>query len=186
MSEPAPVVRRVVAYAIDAALAYAAVVAFGQLVVFAPLQQALGTTWRASGLLLELWVLATISLPVWSLFAWFEGRASGATPGKRLLGVRVVCARGGARVGFGRAWLRNAVKLLPWECAHLALNVPDNPFVDPETGEFRGVAGGEFRPAYLLTWLLLGAWLLAAHRDAQHRGVHDRAAGTRVVRAARC
>lgn len=47
---------------------------------------------------------------------YFEGGASGATPGKRLLSIRVIDARGGGPIGYGRAfirWIGRFVSALP-------------------------------------------------------------------------
>ena len=63
----------------------------------------------------------TLTLPVALYFALWEASPWQATPGKRALGLRVVLVSGGRRVPFGRALLRPAVKLAPWELAHAAL-----------------------------------------------------------------
>lgn len=46
--------------------------------------------------------------------AAFESSRWQATPGKRVLGLRVVGADDGARIGFGRAALRHAAGVLSW------------------------------------------------------------------------
>lgn len=172
----ASVLRRVAAYACDMAWLWVVLMA----VQFALQLGVVGENarWRASGTWLELWTLATISLPAWLLLAACDASASGATPGKRLLRIRAVAADGG-RIPFGRAVLRNIVKLAPWETAHLSINLPRNPFVDPDTGAFTGFSSGDgFRPAMLAPYLVAAVWLLVAARG---RAVHDRVAGTDVV-----
>lgn len=139
--------------------------------------------WRTSGVRLEAWTLATISLPAWLMLAGFESSRPGATPGKRLLALRVEDVTG-HRLGFGRALLRNVVKLLPWEAAHLAINLPRNPFIDPQTGAFTGMADGEFRWTMVLPWVLAVVWVVVFARDGE-RGVQDRVAGSRVRRGRR-
>lgn len=173
------VIRRLVAYACDGLWLWAVLMA----VQFALQAGVVGedVRWRASGVLLELWTLGTISVPAWLLLAVCDASASGATPGKRLLGIRVV-ARDGGRVPFGRALLRNVVKLAPWEAAHLTINLPRNPFIDPETGAFTGFADGGFRPWMVAPYVVAAVWLVALARG---RAVHDVLAGTGVVRSAR-
>ena len=56
-------------------------------------------------------------VPVTMGIAWRESSAREATPGKRVRHLAVTS--GGARISFGRALLRNAVKIaLPWELGH--------------------------------------------------------------------
>ena len=68
---------------------------------------------------LYLWVLFTISLPVWVYFIYMES-ARQATFGKRLLGLKVTNADGN-RIAFEQAILRTAIRLLPWEVTHFSL-----------------------------------------------------------------
>jgi uncharacterized RDD family membrane protein YckC len=69
-------------------------------------------------------IIATVILvvPVVVAAAVFESRRRGATPGKRVLHLGV---RHGSRApGFGRALLRNALKIgVPWIIAHAAVFV---------------------------------------------------------------
>jgi uncharacterized RDD family membrane protein YckC len=52
--------------------------------------------------------VATIVLP-FVYFTYFHGEPSGQTPGKRLLGIRVVSDETGRSIGFGRAFGRYAI-----------------------------------------------------------------------------
>lgn len=81
--------------------------------VGAPLAETLRAPWQA-----QLLGFVTLTLPVGLYFAVAEG-VFGATLGKRLLGLRVVDARGG-RLSPGRSLLRSAVKFSPWELGHTA------------------------------------------------------------------
>jgi uncharacterized RDD family membrane protein YckC len=61
-------------------------------------------------------VILIVPATVW--LAACEARERGATPGKRLLRLRVRTLRGG-RLGWRRALARNAIKIaLPWELGH--------------------------------------------------------------------
>lgn len=126
-----------------------------------------GWAWHA-------YLLASVSLPAWCYFALSEGSARQATLGKRWLGLRVVDEYGG-RVGLGRALARTAVKLLPWELAHIALCYPEPVFV---TGELP-------MPRVLVAvYALVGLYGAVAMLSLKKQSVHDWAASTCVVRNA--
>ncbi|HWK29395.1 MAG TPA: RDD family protein [Solirubrobacter sp.] len=53
-----------------------------------------------------LWVVGAIAYPI-----YFEGGPTGATPGKRICGIRVYDLRAGApQIGYGRAFVRMLIK----------------------------------------------------------------------------
>jgi len=76
-------------------------------------QQNLGAT--------DLIVFAMTVLPVWLYLTLTEAAPAGATLGKRVTRLRVRRV-GDANASGGRIALRNAVKLLPWQLAHLAVS----------------------------------------------------------------
>lgn len=76
-----------------------------------------------TGLHIELWVLGTMSLPVWLYFICCE-RFKMKTIGKRLLSLQAVSADG-AQLTLKQAIVRTFVKLLPWEMTHLIILVPE-------------------------------------------------------------
>jgi uncharacterized RDD family membrane protein YckC len=107
--------RRVAAWAVDWLIISAytvALVPLGLLLVDRSVRlPSLG--WNAAS-----FVVLIVPATVW-LAAWESGR-SGATPGKRLLGLRVRVLRE-AEVGRRRVAVRNALKVaLPWELGHTA------------------------------------------------------------------
>lgn len=117
----------------------------------------------------DLVITALSVLPVWVYLVVTEAGPAQATWGKRRMGL-VVTASGG-RAGLGRIMARNAVKLLPWELAHIAAlrfwtAADDSPVA---------------APALVLCYLLIGvtAALILLRRD--HPALHDLVAGTRVV-----
>ena len=83
----------------------------------------------------------------------FMARWNGATPGKRLVGIRVVVEAGFAP-SFGQAYLREIV--------------------------FKGIVIGAIGGTFFFPWLLNYLWPLW---DEQSRAGHDFMAHTRVVRA---
>lgn len=68
----------------------------------------------------EIWrvLVLNFSIPVWLYFWFSDASARGDTPGKRIFRIRVVADR--EALGPGRALARTAIKLLPWELAHLS------------------------------------------------------------------
>ncbi|MDX1435348.1 MAG: RDD family protein [Anaerolineales bacterium] len=119
----------------------------------------------------QVWFLLTVSLPLWLYFTLLESSPPGATPGKRLLKVRVV-GLDGEGIRFGRALVRTVVKMLPWELVFVTVLLPDPLFLDPTV-----VA----RPAVFLLYFLLGLYLLAPILSPRKRSIHDWIARTLVV-----
>jgi len=68
----------------------------------------------------EVWIAAVMSfsIPTWSYFLFSDRSSNGMTVGKRLLKVKVISQNQNG-INFGRALLRTAIKLLPWELAHI-------------------------------------------------------------------
>jgi uncharacterized RDD family membrane protein YckC len=68
----------------------------------------------------QVWVATVLSfsIPVWLYFTLGDHSRSGATIGKKLFRLRVLRV-GGSRVSLSRSLARTAIKLLPWEMAHL-------------------------------------------------------------------
>ena len=115
--------RRVAAFAVD----------YGVILVYLGVLALVGVLGRAAGVLpaevttpagrvaAQLAGIAVLTLPVTLWFAGWEAGPGGATPGKRVLGLRVVTT-GGERLGWPRSLLRTALKFtVPWELAHTAV-----------------------------------------------------------------
>ena len=159
-------VRRLAAYALDVALLAAVLVplAFGLQALVGYRPDTDTGVWLAS--------LATISLPSWLYFTLSDASSGGATLGKRLLGLRASDIDGG-RIGAGRALLRTAVKLIPWELTHVTLFG-----LSVELGTFTGIQ-------IALLWLVYGlfaVYVIVGLRNRGERSVHDLVAGTMVRR----
>lgn len=170
---PAPGRQRSVASAWD----FAVIVAWfagltGAGVVVRLLVPEAGTTLPAGVLpLVDLVVFAITVAPVGTYLTVTEAGPRQASWGKRWAGLRVVSGADGDRPGPLRVVARTAVKLLPWQLAHLAVA--------------RFIVGVDSSPAvwtaYALSLLLPAASIGMAWRDPQGRALHDRLAGTRVV-----
>jgi uncharacterized RDD family membrane protein YckC len=111
----------------------------------------------------------TVIVPITIAAAGFDESARHATPGKRLLRLRVVSASGGP--GFSRALVRNVAKYaLPWEFAHTAVFA---------------LVGSTTAPPLWVSVLLVGAYSIPivslVFLIASGRPLHDRIARTWVA-----
>lgn len=133
----------------------------------------LGLETSGGRVIAHLTMFATVTAPVILGFAVMEASPLRGTPGKRILGLKVLRAEGG-RAGFLRTLIRNGLKFLPWEAAHIAIwYAPGQPFIDPPAAWNMAVWTGALTVAliYVLS-LFLGTG----------RTPYDRAAGLAVRR----
>lgn len=113
--------RRLVAYWLDFVLL--AMVLLGVQWLLYTVSSGFPFDYLETGWQIEIWVLATISLPVWLYFICCE-RYKMKTIGKRLLSLQAVGADG-TQLTLKQAVLRTFIKLLPWEMTHLIILVPE-------------------------------------------------------------
>lgn len=126
----------------------------------------------------QLFGFALLTLPVVLYFAVSEGSARQATPGKRVLGLRVATVLGD-RLPWSRSLLRSALKFLPWEIAHTCLwRIPGWPGAVEQipTGVEVGLG---------VVWILVVVYLLMPLVSRLRQTPYDRAAGSIVVDVAR-
>lgn len=166
-------VRRGLAYLIDCLLVFGFYV-LTQRAIFLPLRRFVfgSDEWFASGIKTELYTLLTISLPIWLYFALTEVSSWQATLGKMWLGLQTVDAATNGQIVFWQSFLRTIIKMLPWETAHLANNLPIPMRYDPEPG---------FRLGFILSPLLLMLYVVLAVFTSHHQSLHDLIARTLVV-----
>lgn len=126
---------------------------------------------KAGGFTLEAYTLVTISFPAWLYFALCEQSARQATVGKRVFGL-IVRGVAGDRIGFGRGLLRAVIKLLPWELAHLTVNLPTSMWYEPEP---------EFRAGFIVVYALLVIYPALVLLTRRRQSLHDLVAKTVVV-----
>lgn len=165
--------RRLGAYLIDCLILFAGVlVTQGAILALGwnPLVAQAAAGAPVGGAALNSWVFATVTVPCLLYFAGFHAAPAGATPGKRLLNLRVTHAAGN-RVGFGRALGRAAITLLPFEWNHLVMF-----YAIPEGGELSTLAWAGIG----LTWVLVLGYALAVLLDRLGRSPADWIADTRV------
>lgn len=159
--------RRIGAYVLDIVLLFAVLAPLG---FFA--QQLLGIN-RSDVSASDVYVmlLFNFSLPAWVYFALGDRSKTGATLGKRLLGLSTLTERG-VRVGFSRALARTAVKMVPWEIVHVSAFLFAPALGELAVGNYVGIG---------VSYLLMFVYLLVAWRTGGHRSVHDVVASTRVT-----
>ena len=119
---------------------------------------------------LQWWVFATVTVPIWLIFSWREYTA-GATPIAGYLGLRVRTTAGNP-LTLGTALMRNAVKLVPFELNHVALLSHAGP-----SGPGRVSAAGT-----AAVWALVAVYVGAVVLSSKRQSIHDIVAGTVVVR----
>ncbi|WP_214318210.1 RDD family protein [Nonomuraea sediminis] len=162
--EPAPRARRL------AALGWDYLLIMGWLVLMA-VAYLLGFRPPTGGSLVvaDLVITGLTVLPVWVYLVASEAGTAQASWGKRRAGLVVTAA--GGRPGLGRIMVRNAVKLLPWELAHLAVL------------RFWTVRGDSVIavPALVLCYALVGVTVALAMLRRDRAALHDLVAGTRVL-----
>jgi uncharacterized RDD family membrane protein YckC len=107
-------VRRLLAFGVD----WVVVVLWGGVLFGAVMLATNGNPPRpASPWIAQAIGLFTMTIPITLYFALCESSVMRASLGKRALGL-IVSGDDGERLTFRAALLRNAVKLLPWECGH--------------------------------------------------------------------
>ena len=150
---------RASAFLIDL-LVTVAILGASQLVLWRTGIGPVGGFWPAPAV--HAWVTATATLPAYLYFV-VTTRLFGATFGKSLLKLTVTRAQSESRPALAAVLLRYLLVIAPFELNHAAM--------------IHG-AWWAFIAVYLLVGLL-GASMLFHHEG---RGLHDRIAGTRVVR----
>jgi len=118
---------------------------------------------------IELWVLLTMSLPVWLYFICCEMRKQ-QTVGKRFPKLAVMNREGG-KINFKQALFRTLIRLLPWELTHIAILVPEPWWATEAAGTRHFI----FVPNALMILYIV---YLFANKGRQ--GIHDRLANTIV------
>ena len=165
--------RRLTAWLIDwlVILAWVAVTA----AIGVPLYAA-GVTDSMGPLALNVVSAVVVVVPVVLGLAWAEASRHQASPGKRVRRLRVADAGTGDRVSFGRALLRNLLKIgLPWTIGHAAVIAVVFDSADGPTG---AAAWTLLALAYVLPFLYVIALFVGDGRTP-----YDRVARTRVVAA---
>ena len=125
----------------------------------------------------DVWIVIFIFIVIYS--AIFLG-IRGQTPGKMLLGLRVIDADGGG-LDYMQTFLRAAVKWAPVFVLFIvmALLTPEELYQRPADGEGADVASVTAMVICTVGWIVL---IHMARRHPDRQGIHDRVAGTFVIR----
>ncbi len=132
------------------------------------------------------WMVDFIFIVVYS--AMFLG-ITGQTPGKMLLGLRVIDAHGGG-LNYGQTFQRAVVKWAPVFVLFIVMAVltPEEVYQGPAAGEVMDTVEVDAQSALFSSvamvigtvgWLVL---IYVARRHPDGQGIHDRAAETYVIR----
>lgn len=161
------ILRRSAAYLFDIVILF---------VVLAPLgffvQWILGIELAQTGPEVARTILWNFSLPAWLYFMLSDQSSRGATLGKRLLQVQVARVDNNP-LSLWNAFLRTAVKLLPWELVHVSAFALSADLSQLNSGQTIGLITAN---------VLILAYVIFFVATRGRRSVHDFVAQTEVVR----
>ena len=112
-----------------------------------------------------------VTFPAAAYLVAADASSSGATFGKRLMGIRVISTAGG-HLSIFRSVLRTGIRFIPWELAHSAV--------------WRIHLGAEFSPHSIPFLLLIACYALVLANvssqffDHRHRAIYDFIARSQV------
>ncbi|NNE26512.1 MAG: RDD family protein [Saprospiraceae bacterium] len=163
---------RTFAYLTDCLIAFTAIMLIFQWGILSHIWPLIGITdsWFESSVNMQLYVLVTISIPVWIYFAYFDSEKSKGTIGKRLFKLSVEDVDG-QRITFGRSMGRTLLKLLPWEMAHVGVIFPA-PLYFMDEPEVRMLS-------YIAIFLFI-TYVLSILVDKRNQSLYDKWLGTFV------
>jgi uncharacterized RDD family membrane protein YckC len=117
-----------------------------------------------------LYVLTSISIPVWIYFAYFDSEKSKGTFGKRIFNLEVQDNKN-QKISFLKSLLRTILKLLPWEIAHIGVIFPSPLYYENEPA----VRLLSYVGLFLFVIYVLSIWT-----DSKKRTIYDKVIGTIV------
>lgn len=158
------IVRRLLAYFADCVILFFVLAPIGFLV------QHLFDLMSVSQNEIYFTILLNFSIPVWIYFIISDSSKSGATLGKRFLGIKTVNQTGN-RVSTRQAFFRTSIKMIPWELSHIA-----GFLLAPEPGLFNTASWSVISLVYLLVFI----YLFVAWRNKGEKSIHDIPARTEV------
>ena len=126
-----------------------------------------------SAVMQDMIAFITLVLPVILYFSIQESSPSQATWGKRKTGLRVIDSKGG-KLSFGNAFLRAAIKFLPWQIAHTSIYKTWEGILDGQLDSL-GIAG------FILAYVFVGLYEFSTIAAKKHRAPYDWFAGSSVI-----
>ena len=166
-------IRRAGAYFIDCIIAFSISMLFIQWMILSQVRTFVGIDdqWFQDSINMELYVLLTISLPVWLYFSIMESSGRKATYGKSLMKLVVIKSEGDEKISFTQSFPRTILKLLPWEMAHLGIIFP-SPLYYSDTPNIRILT--------IIGIVLFFIYFLSIVWDRQSQSLYDKLIKTEV------
>lgn len=128
--------------------------------------------WFEDSLHMELYVLLTISLPVWLYFIIMDSRVTKGSIGKRMMKLRVYSMNEISYISLARSFKRTFFKLLPWEIAHLGVIFPTPLYFQKEP---------EIRVLTIFGIILFIIYMISILTSKKGQAIYDYILGTRVL-----
>ena len=153
-------------------IAFAVVMLFIQWAILSHLRESFGITdiWFQSSINMQLYVLTSISIPVWIYFAYFDSKKSKGTFGKRIFNL-VVKNNKNQKIDFWKSLGRTILKLLPWEIAHIGVIFPTPIYYENEPS---------VRILSYFGLLIFAIYVISIWTNSRKLAIYDRVIGTIV------
>ena len=133
------------------------------------------TRLATSTLQMDVLIFVTTVLPVGLYFTIFEAQPRNGTPGKKRMKLKVVSIEESEGLSYSRVAIRNGLKLLPWQIAHMSLiRIPGWPLdiQDPSPWVVAGL---------IAVWVLVIGYVISIFMSRGQRAIYDVAAGVKIV-----
>ncbi len=165
-------IERTLAYFIDCLIAFSVVMLIIQWAILNHLRESFGITdiWFQSSINMQLYVLTSISIPVWIYFAYFDSKKSKGTFGKRIFNL-VVKNNKNQKIDFWKSLGRTILKLLPWEIAHIGVIFPTPIYYENEPS---------VRILSYFGLLIFAIYVISIWTNSRKLAIYDRVIGTIV------
>ena len=165
--------KRSLAYLIDCTICFSLVMLVIQWAILSHIRESVGITneWFANSLNMELYVLLSISIPVWVYFTYFDSKKTKGTFGKRILKLSVSDDKK-RKIGLGKSFQRTLLKLAPWEIIHLGLIFPTPMYFEVEP---------EIRILTIIGILLFITYMASILLNSNRQSIYDKLIGTNVI-----
>lgn len=164
--------KRTLAYFIDCFIAFAVVMLVFQWGILSHIRASIGITdaWFTNSFNMQLYVLTTISIPVWAYFIYFDSYKSKGTLGKQIFKFSVKDTKN-QKISVQKSFLRTVLKLLPWEIVHIGVIFPTPLYFESEPN---------LRILSFLGILLFTLYVLSIIINSKKQSVYDKLLGTFV------
>ena len=164
--------RRSLAYFIDCTICYSLIMLILQWAILGNIRESIGITnkWFEISWNMELYVLASISLPVWLYFTYFDSNRTRGTFGKRIMKLSVR-DKEKKKISLGKSFLRTFLKLSPWEIAHFGVIFPTPMYFEEEA---------DIRILTIVGIILFLSYAASIIVYNNGQSVYDKLLGTRV------